>query len=70
MRPVCAFTTGFERVFHPLHHGIELLPFGCRIGNSQDIHDARSAGEHYLFIISDLRDIHLGQTRSGHEVDR
>ena len=52
VRPVCAFLAGFERVFHPLHHGIELVPLGGRIGNSQDIHDARSAGEHYLFIIN------------------
>jgi hypothetical protein len=25
-RGVCAFLAGFERVFHPLHHRIELVP--------------------------------------------
>ena len=42
----------FERVFHPLHHGIELVPVRGGVGNGQDIHHAPSAGEHHLFIIN------------------
>src|SRR6476646_3259187 len=51
-RGVCAFLAGFERVFHPLHHGIELTPLGGGIGDGQDVHNATSAGEHHLLIIN------------------
>src|SRR6476646_7859056 len=51
-RGLCAFLAGFERVFHPLHHGIELTPLGSGIGDGQDVHNAISAGEHHLLIIN------------------